>query len=413
VKALLRRFAWTAVVLGIMGGIAGLLVAASGVYSVSAERGHWPVTRRLLTFAMERSVAHHSRNVEAPTLDDPALIALGLGHYDGACAPCHGAPDSRRSPIALGAVPVPPFLPEAVPQWEPEELFWITRHGLKYTGMPAWPADQREDEVWAVVAGLLQLPGMSTDDYRRIVRGDRLRDLAAISEDAQLLATSGPLGRDLVSCARCHGLRGEGRGDGAFPPLAGQRAEYLEAALHAYATGKRQSGVMQPIATELTAEDMRELSRWFASLPRQTATTPTQRSGIVAELRTGEELARSGRPERHIPACAACHGPGPGERHPLYPSLAGLPRFYLEQQLRVFRTADYPATPQAEVMRAAARTLEEGDIRAVAIYYASLPPEPLAPTAPPLEPTRDRQEPAPPSPTATGAQRAPPEERPR
>jgi cytochrome c553 len=78
-----------------------------------------------------------------------------------------------------------------------------------------------------------------------------------------------------------------------------------------------------------------------------------------------------------VPPCASCHGPG-GERHPLFPSLAGLPRFYVEQQLRLFRAGRHSTTPQAQVMHAAARTLHDDDIRAVAVWYSGLPPEPAA-----------------------------------
>jgi cytochrome c553 len=444
-----KRFLFTALLLGFVGGAGGLVVAASGFYDVSAARGHWPITRKFLTFAMERSVAHHAAGLRVPPLDDPALLYLGLGHYDGACAPCHGAPGTPRNPVALGAVPQPPYLPAVVQQWEPQELFWITKRGLKYTGMPAWPATERDDEVWAVVAAMLRLPGLSTEEYRRMVRGEPLRDLARATEDAQLIATAGPLGRDLVSCARCHGLRGEGRGEGAFPPLAGQGEQYLYEALRGYALGSRRSGVMQPVATQLTDTDMRDLARYFAAMqpsppeptgavpaaapdapagkggldratgddevrapmpaatgaaaeadpevpagepggPAPAAPTPAQpagraagrpsatslvAAGIATARRHGETLAMHGKPDRHIPACASCHGPAPHERHPLYPALAGQPRFYLEQQLRLFRAAAHPATPQAEVMRAAARTLEEDDIRALALYYSGLQPE--------------------------------------
>ena len=185
-----KRFLLTALLLALAGGTAGLLFAASGLYDVSAARGHWPLTRRFLTFAMERSVERHAADLEVPPLDDPALVYLGLGHYEGVCAPCHGAPGSPRNPTTVESVPEPPYLPDAVGQWTPAELYWITKRGLKYTGMPAWPATARDDEVWAVVAAMLRMPEMSAEEYRRLVRGEPLRDLARVTEDARLLATA-------------------------------------------------------------------------------------------------------------------------------------------------------------------------------------------------------------------------------
>ena len=61
-----------------------------------------------------------------------------------------------------------------VSRWNPEELLYLVKHGIKFTGMPAWTALQRDDEVWAVVAFLRALPGMDADDYARLVLTGRL-----------------------------------------------------------------------------------------------------------------------------------------------------------------------------------------------------------------------------------------------
>lgn len=51
-------------------------------------------------------------------------------------------------------LPSPPDLAVAMRRWKERELFWIVKHGFKYTGMPGWVALEREDEIWAVVAFL-------------------------------------------------------------------------------------------------------------------------------------------------------------------------------------------------------------------------------------------------------------------
>ena len=38
--------------------------------------------------------------------------------------------------------------------------------------MPAWPTQQRDDEVWAMVAFLRTLPDLQAEDYRRLVHGE-------------------------------------------------------------------------------------------------------------------------------------------------------------------------------------------------------------------------------------------------
>src|SRR5690606_22829684 len=156
-----QRLGTVAAFVGVM-AVGGALVVASGVVPIKASSGHWAVTRWLLEFASSRSVATHTLGgPPPPALDDPAPALRGAGHYDTGCRPCHGAPALPSPSIAAAMTPSPPYLPPAVPKWEADELFYIVKHGVKFTGMPAWPAQGRDDEVWAMVAFLVQLPGMS------------------------------------------------------------------------------------------------------------------------------------------------------------------------------------------------------------------------------------------------------------
>ena len=58
-------------------------------------------------------------------------------------------------------LPSPPDLAVAMRPWKERELFWIVKHGFKYTGMPGWVALEREDEIWAVVAFLKKMPTLA------------------------------------------------------------------------------------------------------------------------------------------------------------------------------------------------------------------------------------------------------------
>ena len=242
--------------------LAFLLFAASGLYDVAASRMHWTLTREFLSFGMRRAVAKHSRDISAPKLEDMNLIVLGAGHFEDGCAPCHGAPGRPRNPIAEHMLPNPPDLAVVVSSWSPEELFWIVKHGLKYTGMPAWAATARDDDVWSVVAFLRKLPEISPDRYRLLATGgtgrsDPIIDLGAASSKGDVLA----------NCKRCHGRSDPG--SALVPRLAGQPQNYLEQSLHDISSGLRQSGVMQPIVATLDAETLKAISAYFRSSSRR------------------------------------------------------------------------------------------------------------------------------------------------
>jgi len=352
-------------------GVMGFLVAASGIIPIKASSGHWAITRWFLQFAKERSVATHTFALESPPLDEPWLVMKGAGHYETGCRPCHGSPELRNLPITRQMTPPPPYLPDTVSKWEPEELFYIVKHGIKFTGMPAWPSRHRDDEVWAMVAFLRAFPELDAEKYRRLVHGE-----VAISKEVVPLAglqkPEATPGAVTTSCARCHGADGLGRESAAFPKLAGQRSLYLAASLEALARGERHSGIMEPIAAGLNPEQIRELSRYYGSLM---ATSPSPAPQQVAPANErGEAIAQRGIPNQGVPACADCHGPSDSPRNPIYPVLAGQHAEYLALQLTLFKQEQRGGTAYSHLMRQVAAGLSEEQIIDVARYYASLAP---------------------------------------
>jgi cytochrome c553 len=266
-------------------------------------------------------------------------------------------------------LPPPPYLPEAVHRYSEAELFQLVKHGIKLTGMPAWPSQRRDDEVWAMVAFLRGLPGMSAETYRGLAHGPAADP--APGEPMEQLAADHLTPRAVVEvCSRCHGAGGTGRGVGAFPKIAGQRPAYLLATLNAYAEGRRYSGIMEPIAAGLTRDELQAAAEYYARLAPVPSHPLTPPAHLVAE---GERIAREGLPERDIPACISCHGPGQPRPNPNYPALAGQYAQYLKIQLELFKNDNRGGTAYRDVMHQVAHQLDPEHIDAVAAYFASLP----------------------------------------
>ncbi len=361
-------------------GTGAFVLVSLGLVSISASSGHWKATGWLLHYAMRRAVSTQSIGIEVPPLDDPALVLKGAGHYHTGCLACHGGPGEERSLIVQQMTPEPPYLPPRVEHWTPQELFWIVKHGVKFTAMPAWPAQQRDDEVWAMVAFLRTMPGMSPERYRQLALGGRSDETSD-----PLRSLQDPLGPVLANCDRCHAEDGGGRGEGAFPRLAGQSEPYLLGALQAYARGKRHSGIMQPVAAGLDRAELEALARHYAELPsvsRAEATTPA--ADVLAQ---GQSLAERGVPARGIPSCVHCHGPKNSPRNPMYPNIAGQYARYVKLQLELFTAGKRGGTEYAHVMHSAAQRLTPEQMQALADYYASLPAA-AAPAVTASTPTR-------------------------
>lgn len=340
------------------------LVLIGGLIPVSASSGHWWITEQILQFAKRRSIATWSRK-EAPQIDHAELV-VAAGHYDLACAPCHGSPAARRPATAMSMLPVPPKLRDRVARYDAGELFTIVQGGIKFTGMPAWPTRWRPDEVWAMVAFLQKLQHLDARAYRALTAPGSQVEM----HDGRVAPRSNAfLENILASCRMCHGVDGLGRGGlDLVPWLAGQRREYLRNSLMAYAARSRASGVMQAVASRLTVDQIDAIATHYSSLE-----SPLRSAEVRAQplLERGRAIAHNGIPARSIPACVDCHGPEAVTRDD-YPRIGGLPRRYLERQLELFAAGVRGGSRWSQLMDEFAHALREADRRAVAAWYASL-----------------------------------------
>jgi cytochrome c553 len=332
-------------------------VTASGVISIKASSRHWAVTSWVLDFAKRRSVSTRSIGVEPPPLEDEALVRLGAAHYDRGCRPCHGIPGDAPPVVPARMTPHPPDLGRQIARWQPREIHYIVTHGIKFTGMPAWPSPFRDDEVWAVVAFVRTMPGMDATAYARLVSPDP----AAPAGDA--LGDTDPI---TSRCGECHRSAERGRRSPLVPVLAGQQPGYIRAALDAYADGRRHSGIMGPIAASLSRERREAVARRIGIDGADAV------AARLARPAAGASIITAGDPAREIPPCAACHGPSADARNPDFPRLAGQPEAYLRRQLRLFAENRRGGSPYADIMRDIAMRLTPEHIAQATRAYADM-----------------------------------------
>ena len=149
--------------------LAGVAVIYSGAYDIGSDTPHWGLTHQVFETAKIRSIKAYAAAITPPAgLDDQAKLLMGTAHFADHCAICHGAPGVPKGDIAHGLYPQPPDLAVTSKRYTDAELFWIVKHGIKMTGMPGW-ADHGDDALWATVAFLKKLPGMTPDEYVKLV----------------------------------------------------------------------------------------------------------------------------------------------------------------------------------------------------------------------------------------------------
>jgi len=150
---------------------AASLVIYAGIYNIAADTPHTQPVFWLLETVRERSIAARATGVVVPNdLADPKRVAAGAGQYAEMCSSCHLAPGMKRTEISRGLYPRAPELRRGS-RLTPAEEFWVVKHGIKMTGMPAWGVTHNDELLWDVVAFLRKIPELTPDQYQTLVKG--------------------------------------------------------------------------------------------------------------------------------------------------------------------------------------------------------------------------------------------------
>ena len=152
--------------LALVGGAVAFVRA--GIYNVGADDPHLPATNAVLEQLREASIEARASKLEVPKdLMSQARITQGAGNYAAMCTQCHLAPGMGPTEISRGLYPAPPNLTkEAV---DAAEAFWVIKHGIKASGMPAWGGSMGDEYIWNMAAFIQKLPTLDAAEYQAMV----------------------------------------------------------------------------------------------------------------------------------------------------------------------------------------------------------------------------------------------------
>jgi len=160
----------------LLGGLLLLLAAIAagcafvwfGVYNVGADVPHTRPMLLLMQTLRGRSIHVRAQGLTPPPdLQDPKRVLAGAGHYAAMCTGCHLTPGVSDSEIRPGLYPQPPNLSQQ--RIDPRDAFWVIKHGVKMSAMPAWGLTHDDATIWDMVAFVQQLPHLSPAQYKDIV----------------------------------------------------------------------------------------------------------------------------------------------------------------------------------------------------------------------------------------------------
>ena len=159
-------------------------------------------------------------------------------------------------------------------------------------------------------------------------------------------------------CAGCHGENGISQTEN-IPSLAGQQDQFVQWQLVFFRGGARKNDQMQPIAQEISNEDIRTLGAYFASLP-----PPPKAPDDNPDLSAKGAQAAAGR------RCASCHGDSFAGTKAVA-RIAGQREEYLVKALNDYKSGARSGGAGA-AMTDVAYPLSQEEITALAHYLAHL-----------------------------------------
>ena len=154
--------------LAIIAAVAASVYFFGGFYSVAATEPHFDIVGWALDRVRVASISRHATDTPPVSLDDPAVVQAGAKAFnERGCVTCHGGPGVTWAKFSEALNPSPPDLAEVAKARTPAEIFWVVKHGLKFTGMPGFAAiDVKDDEVWKIAAFVKKLPNVSEADFK-------------------------------------------------------------------------------------------------------------------------------------------------------------------------------------------------------------------------------------------------------
>ncbi|HEY9231128.1 MAG TPA: cytochrome c [Blastocatellia bacterium] len=148
--------------LALLAGLALVLgVARSGLMPIQADAAPSALETRFFTMAVRASVARHAAvesQADALANED---IESGAEIYKTLCAQCHGQLNGKPSVLGASFYPPAPQLPGHSLAYSDAEVFWIVKHGIRNTAMPAWRSLLSDDDIKKVVAFVKRLDAQS------------------------------------------------------------------------------------------------------------------------------------------------------------------------------------------------------------------------------------------------------------
>ncbi len=169
-KAILLGVALTVLV----AAVGGYFVLQAGLIPANADAKPGPIEIWAAKLSLNATIDREAPKGSSPVATTDATLIEGINLYGQHCAICHGTSEGEKSksPLAEGLNPAPPQLAaEGVEDDSEGESFWKIKHGIRWTGMPAWKDSLNDDQIWKLATFLKymdKLPAAPQEVWQKV-----------------------------------------------------------------------------------------------------------------------------------------------------------------------------------------------------------------------------------------------------
>jgi thiosulfate dehydrogenase len=127
----------------------------------TADPPRWEAS--LASRSFSASVARQAQRIENPVAPTSENLRAGMKIFRDACAGCHGEADK---PSQWGTTDFYPRVPQfgSDPPQKPDwQIFWIVKHGVRYSGMGGVDGLMKDEDIWKVATFLSHMGNLPPD----------------------------------------------------------------------------------------------------------------------------------------------------------------------------------------------------------------------------------------------------------
>ncbi|HEX3443588.1 MAG TPA: cytochrome c [Chthoniobacterales bacterium] len=157
--------------LALLAGV-GYFAVKAGLVPANADSKPSAVESWVANTALSAAIERGTKELRNPIQPTDENLTAGVHLYAENCAICHGASDAKPSKPAQGFHIEAPQLAKDGVEDDPETaLFWIVKHGIRFSAMPSFATTLTDEEIWKIAMFLKRmdkLPPAVDAEWKRV-----------------------------------------------------------------------------------------------------------------------------------------------------------------------------------------------------------------------------------------------------